>query len=233
LTLAEAPVARPAVLAGRLFPSGATGFSVSFPQCAKAMPTAPYQIAIVGATGGRAFYENGCLANQFAWARAASSAPGLYMNLNAPSGRAAGRGMAGPAGACDAEDQSCQAYNFGYNAALHAVAYARSQGVTAPFWWLDVETENTWSDDRALNARTIQGGIDGLRTQGLNVGIYSTTYQWNEIAGSFKPGLPVWVAGPANRAEAQRTCARNEGFGGGTVALAQYPNGSFSGEYAC
>jgi GH25 family lysozyme M1 (1,4-beta-N-acetylmuramidase) len=155
------------------------------------------------------------------------------LNLNAPSGRTAPRGLVGPAGTCGAEDRSCQSFNFGYNAALHAVAYARSQGVTAPFWWLDVETENTWSENRTLNARVIQGALDALRSQGLAAGIYSTGYQWNEIAGSFSPGLPVWVAGASSRAQAQSFCTATAAFGGGTVVLVQYPDGLFSGEYAC
>lgn len=231
-TLVEAPVQRPAAPAGRLFPGGAVGFDVSWPQCGKPLPAPPYQIAIVGATGGRAFYENPCLASQFAWARAASVNPSLYMNVNAPAGRAAVRGMAGPAGACRAEDMACQTFNFGYNAASHAVSYARSQGVTVSFVWLDVETENTWLDDRALNARVIQGAIEGLRAQGLGVGVYSTSYQWNIIAGAFNPGLPVWAAGGGSRAEAPTFCSRGA-FGGGSVVLVQHPNGPFDGAYAC
>ncbi len=231
--LAEAPIQRPILPAGRLFPGGASGFSIAWPQCGEAIPARPFEVAVVGATGGRAFYQNPCLASQFAWARAASVAPGLYMNVNAPAGRTAPRGLVGPAGGCRPEEQACLAFNYGYNAALNAVAYALSQGAMAPFWWLDVETENTWFDDRALNARVIQGAIDGLRAQGLTVGIYSTAYQWNEIAGSFSPGLPLWVAGARSRSDAPRFCAPTAAFGGGTVMLVQYPNDPFSGEYAC
>jgi hypothetical protein len=158
--------------------------------------------------------------------------PALYMNINAPAGRAAARALSGPGGNCRVEDMACQSYNFGYNAAMHAVAYARSQGVSAPFWWLDVETANTWLDDRALNARVIQGAIEGLRAQGLSVGIYSTSYQWTVIAGSFSPGLPVWAAGASDHVDAPGHCARGA-FGGGTVVLVQHPNSGFDGNVAC
>lgn len=232
-TLAETPAPRAPVPPGRVFPGGSSGFSISWPQCGEPVPAPPYQVAVVGATGGRAFYQNPCLASQFAWTRAASVAPGLYLNLNAPAGRTAARGLTGPMGTCASEDLACQSFNYGHNAGLHAVAYARSQGAAAPFWWLDVETENTWSENRPLNARVIQGAIEALRAQNLGVGIYSTRFQWNEIAGSFSPGLPVWVAGARNRAEAPSFCGPNAAFGGGPVTLVQYPNGLFSGEYAC
>lgn len=231
--LVEAPVQRTPPPAGRLFAGGSSGFSISWPQCGGAVPAPPYQVAVVGANGGRAFYQNPCLASEFAWARAASLAPALYMNLNAPAGRTAARGLVGPAGACLPEDQACKAFNYGYSASLHAVAYARSQGVMAALWWLDVEVANTWFEEPALNARVIQGAIDGLRAQGLTVGIYSAARQWKEIAGDFSPGLPLWVAGASSRAEAPSLCSPAAAFGGGTVVLVQYPNGPFSGEYAC
>jgi len=231
--LAAASLQRPSLPPGRLFPSGASGFSISWPQCSQSVPTPPYQLALIGVTGGRAFYQNPCLPTQFAWARAAAAAPAVYMNLNAPAGRTAGRGRTGPAGECNLGDRGCLSFNYGYNAALHAVAFARSQGVAVPFWWLDVETENTWFEDRAQNARVIQGAIESLRAQALGVGVYSTAVQWNEIAGSFNPGLPVWVAGASSRSQAPSFCSASASFGGGPVALVQYPNGSFSGEYAC
>jgi hypothetical protein len=231
--LGESAIQRAPPPAGRLFPSGASGFSISWPQCGQAFPAVPYQVAVVGVTGGRAFYQNPCLADQFAWAQAASVPPALYMNLNAPAGRTAARGLIGPAGGPCPENQACQAFNYGYNSALHALAYARSQGATAALWWLDIETGNTWSEDRALNARIIQGAIDGLRTQGVAVGIYSTAPQWNEIAGGFSPKVPVWVAGASGRAEAPTFCTPTAAFGGGAPALVQYPGGPFSGEYAC
>ena len=233
-TVSAAPAQYVQQTAGRLFPSGGFGYDISFPQCNSAPPDHPYDVAVVGVTGGRAFYQNPCLATQFAWARAAKTPPMVYMNLNSPSGRTAARGNTGPArGTCRTGDLACLSYNYGFNAALHAVAYARSQGVVVPFWWLDVETENTWSDDKALNAWVIQGAIEGLRTQNLSVGIYSTPYQWNLIAGDYSPKLPVWVAGARSYSEAPTYCSASAGFGGGTVALVQYPEAPFSGNHAC
>jgi hypothetical protein len=231
--LAEPARSYPPLPSGRLFPPGASGFDISWPQCNGPLPPGPYQVAIVGATGGRAFYQNPCLARQFAWARAATATPGLYLNLNGPFGRAAERGARGPAGDCSAADVSCRSANFGYQAAAHAIAYARSQGVSAPVWWLDVETTNSWWEDPALNARVIQGAIDGLRAQGRMVGIYSTPSQWREIAGDFRPGLPVWVAGASGPIQVPLFCTPARGFGGGAPALVQFLRGEFDENTAC
>src|SRR5205823_784044 len=74
---------------------------------------------------------------------------------------------------------------------------------------------------------------DFLRAQGVNVGIYSTLDQWQQIAGGFRPGLPVWVAGAADVSAAAQFCSDDHAFGGGRVWLVQYPAGEFDGDYAC
>lgn len=98
---------------------------------------------------------------------------------------------------------------------------------------MDIETANSWWEDPALNARVIAGAIDGLRAQGRAPGIYSTPYQWREIAGDFRPGLPVWVAGASGRAEVPAFCTPGAAFGGGTPVLVQHPDGPFDGNTAC
>lgn len=213
--------------------SGTSGYDISWPQCGGAYPPGPYAFGIVGVTGGRAFYHNACLADEFHWATAGSTAPSLYMNLNYAIGTTASNGLSGPKGDCSRRDKACQAYNYGYNAALDAATYGASVGATATTWWLDIETGNSWSRDKTLNAMVIQGAIDYLGTLGT-VGIYSTAYQWGVIAGSFSPGLPNWVAGAPSRDAAPAYCAdTSKAFAGGQAWLVQYPNGSFDGDYAC
>ncbi|MBM2809631.1 MAG: hypothetical protein HW416_390 [Chloroflexi bacterium] len=217
----------------RYYPSGATGLTISFPQCDSPYPQAPFGFAIIGVNNGRAFTRNPCLASQFQWARSGRQPPGLYLNLNYPSSTTASAGMTGPAGACTREELSCQAYNYGYAAAESAVSIAHSQAATAQMWWLDVETENTWSYITALNARVIQGAIDYLRGQGFGVGVYSTRYQWGEIAGTANVGLPTWVGGDPSLDRAPSYCSQANSWGGGPVGLVAFSTGPIDGIYVC
>ena len=216
-----------------IYPAGTTGSDISYPQCGNPFPASPGAFAIVGVTGGRAFYQNPCLVSEYAWAQQAGVAPSLVLNLNAPSGTTAFKARTGPRGACAATDQTCLSYNYGYNAALYAFADAQSQQTTSGTWWLDVETENTWDPNSAVNVPVIQGAIDYLRAQGMTVGIYSTPLQWQQIAGSFAPGLPVWAAGAPDATTAPSYCDASHAFAGGTVWLVQYPGTDHDAVLAC
>lgn len=213
---------------------GTVGHDVSFPQCEATLPAAgTYAFGIVGITGGFAFTENGCLEEQYTWASAASQPPSLYINTKFPAGTTIDERDTGPAGTCTATDTECQAYNYGYKTAQHAVTYAKTQGVTqVTTWWLDVETENTWSDDKEMNAVVIEAAIDYLEDENLPVGIYSTAYQWQEIAGDFAPGLPNWLGGASDLEDAKALCATGA-FGGGIVELVQFPGSVGSNDYVC
>ncbi|MGE3855537.1 MAG: hypothetical protein AB7G21_01120 [Dehalococcoidia bacterium] len=217
--------------AADLFPAGATGFDISFPQCGSPLPNPPFGFAIVGATGGRAFTENRCLSEQYRWASIIGRQPGLYLNVKSPVGSNAEQALTGPMGTCQPTDELCKGYNFGYKTAQHAVAYAKAQSATPASWWLDVETTSSWLTDPIPNARVIQGAIDFLQTQGVPVGIYSNPAQWQTIAGSYSPGLPVWTTMANTAAEAPAMCWK--GFGGGQVVLVQYIEGGFDTNYAC
>jgi hypothetical protein len=214
-----------------MFPEGKTGHDISFPQCGGPLPKMPYGFGIVGATGGKAFNHNPCLATQYAWALLSGQQPSLYMNLKSPVGTHAEEALSGPAGGCRTDDQRCLARNFGYKAAQDAAAYARSQNATPASWWLDIETTSSWSSDTAMNAIVIGSAIEFLQTQGVPIGIYSSPDQWRQIAGTYSPGLPVWVAMAPNASAAPAYCTR--GFGGGEVQLVQYIAGGYDTNYVC
>jgi fibronectin type III domain protein len=216
-----------------IYPAGTSGIDISYPACGDELPVAPTSFAIIGVNGGRPFYQNPCLIKEFAWAQRAGVAPSFFMNLSSPVGSIAFKAASGPRGNCAQSDDVCLSYNFGSNAARLAYADAQSQETTATMWWLDVEMENSWSDNLAANSQVIQGAIDYLRSQGRTVGIYSTPKQWGQIAGGFSPGLPVWTAGAPDSATAPDYCAPSHAFGGGPVWLVQYELTDYDADFAC
>ena len=63
-----------------------------------------------------------------------------------------------------------------------------------------METENTWQTDKAANVAVLEGMTAYFKEIGARVGLYSTGYQWGQIAGTVKStsplaGLPSWLAG--------------------------------------
>lgn len=197
------------------YPSGATGVDVSYPNCGATIPKVAF--GIVGVTGGLVYSENPCLAEQAKNFKDLS----LYINtgLNASSSSSY---YTAALQTCSG-DVNCAAYTYGKNAANEAIAYAKSQNVTSSRWWLDVETENTWNADVMQNRQSIQGAYDALIAHGATtVGVYSTTYQWQEITGGWQNNWPSWGATTWTTAkQAQKYCKDHE-FTGGPSLLMQF-----------
>jgi hypothetical protein len=195
--------------------AGAVGSDISWPQCGRAYPATP-PFAIVGVTDGRPYTENPCLVSEYRWARA-SGVVEYYMNTANP-GVALG-----------------DAYNYGFNAARDAYGYATSHVSAGPghLWWLDVETDNSWSNDHGANTTVIAGSIAFFRSHGVAVGIYSTRFQWGVITGGAAiPSVPNWVPGAESATEAATLCAPSQSFSGGPVAMTQFTT-LFDYDYAC
>lgn len=221
------PLPKPVVpLKGDPYVHGAVGYDISNFQCAKKNPSVRQTLlpgktglAVLQVAGWLDSSVNPCLASQMAWARkvAIKTDPqSLYVFLNAPTrtAGAARQDASGPAGACArlalARRASCRAYNYGYNGALAALRYSAAKKANTRLWWLDVEGSRSsglygsysggtyWAASQALNDRTIQGAIDALRRFRITVGIYSSSLQYDNIAGKYKPKgarVPLWVAG--------------------------------------
>lgn len=220
-------------------PADSVGYDINWPQCAYSgakqagtLPGPPgyadgsaaYSIAVVGVDGWATGDFNTCLSAEISWAKEASYPAGsrdqgvppydLYMFLNSPASGST-IDQTGPAGTCahlaGNAWASCLAYNYGYNSALGAVAYATAHGAQAKIWWLDIENDicapgiwndaaagEWWSCDLALNDVTIQGAIDALHKMGIVVGVYCTAIQWQGITDSYVPSggaILTWVAG--------------------------------------
>lgn len=212
----------------------AGGYDVSWPQCGKSYPSNP-AFGIVGASDGLAYSDNPCLASELAWAAKGRRPAALYMNTADPGSQSTHWTTSGPK-ACSGTsvDMGC-AYNYGWNAAQHALSYATTQSSAAATaaWWLDIETGNTWSTNTAVNNADIQGMVDYFQSQSVTVGVYSTSYQWGQITGGESLAVPNWVAGASRAAQASRWCSASYSFTGGAVKLVQYPSGSFDGDVAC
>jgi hypothetical protein len=223
---------------------------------------------VLGVTGGRPYRVQPCLEAQLRWAeRTVGRVPSFYANTANPGRRYSTHWPAGQSHprACRASNASAPecSYDYGWNATVdafnkavaakmavgrltHATAKAR---VAAVWWWLDVETSNSWETLEApygqktqwkLNdTMSILGSVAALHAEGVaNVGIYSTAFQWKQITGGLSITLdrfaknPVWVAGFANRTKAAAGC-KGGTFTGGKVLLTQYIAGSFDRDYAC
>jgi len=203
-----------------------TGFDISWPQCPDVVPAARVEFAIIGVTGGKAFTENKCLKRQYEWAKGSRVAAQVYINVN-------GMKTNVQSVSCPAADTACNAYQYGWETAAHAVRVGEKNDVKTTVWWLDVQQMNWWSPDKFLNGRIIEGAKQYLESTGRQVGVYSTPYQWGEIAGGLQVNLPVWTAGARNHEDATRRCNARFAFGGGKVVLVQYVKDNFDHNYAC
>jgi hypothetical protein len=229
LTMIATPVV---AAASGSYSTDRAGYDVSYPQCGQGLPQLPSsQYAIVGINGGRPFRPNACLRDQYQWAASGDRVPSLYVNLEYGS---SAYGMV----TCAEDDDTCHAYNYGYNSAQYAFTYAAASSDGGSFrsattWWLDVETENAWSEDTTLNGAVVRGAIDYLqKVQGVTVGIYSTSHQWSVIAADYQPhNVPNWVAGGEDDQDVGK--CRRPLWDGGQVWLFQYLVGDFDQNRAC
>lgn len=247
-------------------PQTALGNDISYPQCSKNLPSTQ-AFGVVGVNGGLANNTNPCLAKQLSWA---GKSPGLtyqqkaqlYVNTGNPGGLStpswpsnnidsSGSLVLNPYGTCDGSDSLGCAWQYGWNRALEDVqqrlpAPATIAGLpTDPktyFWWLDVETINTWKSGssfaQASNAADLEGMAAYFKSIGTTVGLYSTTYQWGVIAGTVSQnsnlnGLVNWRPGARDLSGAKKSCSLTPLTNGGKVTLTQFISKNLDYDYSC
>lgn len=253
--LLAASAATVLMLVGAQAPAATTagpGNDVSWPQCGQTLPKTQ-TFAIVGVNNGLANNTNPCLAAELSWARTSKGGTGqplvaLYVNTANPgtagswwpsSNTYGGTSVPNPYGQCTGGSVGAAcSYMYGY-----AKAYddANIRGVSNPAsytWWLDVETGNSWSTDRVANRADLEGMSAYFASIGAGAGLYSTSAQWTQIAGTVPAtsnlyALRSWLPGASSSAAAKRRCSDAPLTGGGKVALTQYTSSSFDYDISC
>lgn len=215
----------PATAAGPIQP-GSRGYDISFPQCPDRVPSGAFGFAIIGVNNGRAMTQNPCMPAQIAWARQGSADASVYINSNSPP-------EAFRTSQCPPTDGVCRAFEYGRESAAYAIAYVNRHAPDITRYWLDVETQNTWSSNTQENAAVLRGMIAALTGAGKSVGIYSNSRQFAIIAGSYAPGLDNWIPRPeAKHDTVAEFCRTTQPFGGGRVVMIQMWY-TFDENYAC
>ncbi len=199
----------------------------------------------------------------WAWRSTGASAPGvlpraaLYVNTADPgpgvadwptsnidpNGNATGEPYAAP---CTGGDSQACAWQYGWNRAVQDMSWLTLAGAqvgvpsdpSAYRWWLDVETANSWETGHsglANNVADLQGMVAAFGARGATVGVYSTSYQWNQITGGSRAGnlagLQDWIPGARRLSSAQSNCSL-AGFTG-VVTITQWFGNPYDGDYAC
>jgi hypothetical protein len=238
---ASAALALNAIAAAAFDPyaSGTSGYDYSYPQCGVAAPSASF--GVVGINAGYPFtYYNSCLAGEYAAAARTGNAA-VYINTGYDPSFLKIDGIHETQVCADASltvvgtpDQQ-KAWAVGCSEAERDLNYASAQSAISPkAWWLDVETANSWSSDLTLNDYTIQGIVARLKqTTTAPVGVYSTAFQWGQIAGTYQPQVDAnWLAtGQRTLKRAKQSCG-SAGFTGAKVWLVQYV-ATYDHDYVC
>ncbi|MDB5163908.1 MAG: hypothetical protein JWS12_526 [Candidatus Saccharibacteria bacterium] len=213
-------------LAQGIYTAGSTGVDISWPNCRAKVPTSA-KFGIVGVTNGLGYSTSPCLVSEAAhfsnlsfYVNTGWNSSSTHINPTSPR-------------LCAAADNNCLAYNYGYNAGLYAYNAASSAGLHSTTWWLDVESNNTWSTDALQNQNSLLGEHDALLASGVAiVGAYSTTAMWNSITGSWLNNWPSWGATTWKTANQAKTYCTGHQFTGGTTWLIQY-QGQLDQDVAC
>ncbi len=191
---------------------------LSWPNCGESISKLTPS-GIVGVNGGLDFRPNPCLPAE---TQLFHNSYALYLNTGYP-GRSYGLRFKDDPRKCQSNNDLCLAYNYGYNAALYSLNYANRQNAHSFVWWLDVETDNSWTTDYNQNRRSLEGMIAAIKGSTLmpTIGFYSYPGQWQQITKSWKNKYPDWLASASvKQSVAIKYCSNT--FTAGSTWLAQY-----------
>jgi hypothetical protein len=191
---------------------------ISWPNC-KSTNHYEYSSGIVGVSGGLDFRNNSCAFNEAALIRKY----GIYINTGYAGVPIVMTYRSTPKN-CTNINQICLAYNWGYNATIAAITYASESNVHSQMWWLDVETDNSWSNHAAINKASLLGAVAAIRDKTIltTVGVYSSPVQWQTLTGSWHISLPTWVATGSKSERVAKNACTSKSFTDNTNWLIQY-----------
>lgn len=231
-----------------------TGNDVSWPQCGKRLPSGQL-FGIVGVNDGLANTTNPCFATELTWANTSvggttQDKASLYVNTANPGNLGVSDWPTSnidpltkaidtdPYGTCSGGDDKACAYQYGWNMAeLDAQTRIGSNNPANYMWWLDVETDNSWETNTSNNSADLEGMVAYFEGVGGRVGLYSTSYQWNQIAGTVSSnsnlyGLDSWLPGSSNLNGAETDCTL-PGLTSGKTTVTQYVAKRVDYDYSC
>jgi hypothetical protein len=214
------------------YPAGSTGIDVSWPQqnCSileNSKQTASF--AIIGINHGLDFTGNTCLQQE----TSAFNDYAIYLNTGYP-GQTYGLKYKSSPNHCKNTDYQCLAFNYGFNDVLYSLKFADLHNAHTTQWWLDVETDNSWTNNPLINEASLLGMVSALKQSTLlpNIGFYASPVQWSQITGNWQNNSPAWAAtGSTDRASALNAC-HEVSFTGGQTILTQYTL-KLDQDYAC
>jgi hypothetical protein len=168
---------------------------VSWPNCKENLSN-DQATGIVGVGGGLDFHANACLYQE----SRLFSTYALYLNTGYPG------------------------TSYGYNAARYFIRYASANSVHSYRWWLDVETDNSWTNNIFQNRANLIGMYDAIKqfVPLSRVGFYSYPGQWNEITGNWRNGTDVWSATGTSSLQTAMSGCQHSSFTLGPTLLTQY-----------
>lgn len=244
------------------------GFDISYPQCGSKLPTGQY-FGIVGVNGGLATTTNPCLAEQLTWAKQSKTGSNqpkiqLYINTAKPAEVTGittwptsnidqtGAVTSNPYGTCAGINDTACSWQYGWNHAIadnldRFIPAAQVAGIntsaSAYTWWLDVETENSWQttspNAHANNVATLEGMTAYFKSQGAQVGLYSTAVQWGQITGnviasdSNLNGLGNWRPSGTSLGIAVSNCSVAPLTANGFISMTQYVQRNLDKNHSC
>jgi len=215
-------------------PVNSATIDLSWPNCLR-LSNERYSQVIVGSSGGLDFRPNPCLAEE---ARMSNDYV-LYTNTGNPGfPRIKQLGSFGPLVCPSHNNFICYSFNYGYQAAEYSMRQAYlAAAADSTYWWLDVETINSWSSSVVANRADIMGMIDAFRSSRFllpKVGVYTANNQWQTIVGNnWRIGLPLWLGtGDSTRSQARQSCHQSSIIGG-SIVLSQYTSGNLDFDFNC
>lgn len=223
-----------------------TGNDISWPQCGKTLPSGQH-FGIVGVNDGLANTNNPCFTAELAWANTSVGGTGqdkaaLYVNTANPGNLGVAdwptSGTSAKYGTCNGGDTTACAYQYGQNmATMDATTRIGNNPAATYKWWLDVETDNSWETNTVNNQADLEGMVDYFTGIGARTGLYSTSTQWQQIAGpvastSSLHGLDTWLPGAVNLSAAKTDCSA-PGLTGGKTSVTQYVSRRVDYDYSC